>query len=335
MLVPRAARSRLLAALLAASATSCSALLGLDFEPRDGDLADGGAADAPEADAASGSAPDAGDAQASSAPDAGVPPAFDRAWSRWKVSPPFPLEQTTARDGIVSDDVTALVWAQDPLPDVMAWAEAPAACQALRLGGFTDWRVPTRIELLSLVNPARTPATSADLGLPLAETWSGSRAAGDPSRAWWVAFTQGAVSMRPVTDALKVRCVRRGHVITNAPPLRFTSRSGVIRDAVTGLAWQAAPTKTGTLAEASAHCASVTLDGETGFRVAEIHELLSIVDEQRRNPALDPMFASLGLTWSKTLRAAAVDPLAWTIDEVDGHMVSRGTGELASARCVR
>lgn len=328
-------RARLVFALISsASAVGCSALLGLDFEPRhaEGDASDA-APDAPVVESGAGEAA-ASVTEAGSEPP--VPPAFDRAWSRWKVSSPFPGDETSARDGIVSDDVTALVWAQDPLPDILPWAEAAAACNGLRLGGFSDWRVPTRIELLSLIAYEYSPPTVADLGMPLAETWTSSPFAGDPTRAWAVAFNQGSVLDRPRSDALRVRCVRRGQVISNAPPLRFESRSGVVRDKVTGLAWQAAPTKNGSFAEAKAYCEGLVLDGEVGFRVPAVHELHSIVDEKRKNPALDPMFASLGLTWSSTIRPNVInETLAWTMDEVDGHILSRNTTELANVRCVK
>lgn len=55
-------------------------------------------------------------------------------------------------DGTVTDTVTSLVWQQTPGNDRLQFADAIGYCQALELGGRSDWRVPTITELYSLAD---------------------------------------------------------------------------------------------------------------------------------------------------------------------------------------
>ncbi len=55
-------------------------------------------------------------------------------------------------DGTVTDNVSRLVWQQTPENDRLQFADAIGYCQALELGGRSDWRVPTITELYSLAD---------------------------------------------------------------------------------------------------------------------------------------------------------------------------------------
>lgn len=58
-------------------------------------------------------------------------------------------------DGTVSDLNTGLMWQKDPGPK-KTWAEAVSGASQLRLGGYTDWRLPTIKELYSLFDAEGT-----------------------------------------------------------------------------------------------------------------------------------------------------------------------------------
>lgn len=100
---------------------------------------------------------------------------------------------------ITHDAVTGLDWQTVPFPDRMSWAEAKAAAEALRLGGHDDWRLPTRAELLTLVDDTRhSPAidTEAFPSTPLYWFWTATPYAESPHRcAWIVNFGIGSVSV--------------------------------------------------------------------------------------------------------------------------------------------
>ncbi len=94
---------------------------------------------------------------------------------------------------MVLDNNTGLVWqATESRP--MTWQQSLAYCQALELGGFKDWRLPTIRELatLAVISPAG-PAIDAAFfpGCRPEAYWSGTTCAGYPAFAWYVDFNDG------------------------------------------------------------------------------------------------------------------------------------------------
>lgn len=57
---------------------------------------------------------------------------------------------TNNGDGTITDNITGLMWQQDPGVK-KTWDEAVAGASKFTLGGYTDWRLPTIKELYSLI----------------------------------------------------------------------------------------------------------------------------------------------------------------------------------------
>ncbi len=57
-------------------------------------------------------------------------------------------------DGTVSDTKTGLMWVAKDNGVPINWPDAFEYCKNLRVGGYTDWRMPTLAELASLYNPS-------------------------------------------------------------------------------------------------------------------------------------------------------------------------------------
>ena len=58
-------------------------------------------------------------------------------------------------DGTITDISTGLMWQKSPVQNweaAMNWEQALAYCEALTLGGYSDWRLPTIKELRSIVD---------------------------------------------------------------------------------------------------------------------------------------------------------------------------------------
>ena len=53
-------------------------------------------------------------------------------------------------NGIIQESSSPLMWQQNRSPMLHTWAEAKKYATDLNLGGFSDWRLPTRKELLNL-----------------------------------------------------------------------------------------------------------------------------------------------------------------------------------------
>lgn len=73
-------------------------------------------------------------------------------------------------DGTITDNVTGLMWQQDPdingdgkidSSDMLSFADAKAGASSFNLAGYTDWRLPTIKELYSLIDFSGSTGTAA------------------------------------------------------------------------------------------------------------------------------------------------------------------------------
>ena len=94
----------------------------------------------------------------------------------------------------VHDARTGLIWSRATLSGGRRnWQHAQNAAAACTLGGFSDWRLPTVQELLSIVDYERTePAIDPVFECKDGWYWTGTPYAGSPSDyAWFVNFRGG------------------------------------------------------------------------------------------------------------------------------------------------
>ena len=140
-------------------------------------------------------------------------------WADWPMpNPPStnigPVQSyDAATAGIVFDNVTGLTWQENVAAAKLNWNDALSYCATLALAGG-GWRLPSRIELLSLVDYTQLPATIDPVTFPSTPTdawfWSGSLYAVSAAYAWNVDFGfVAAPSQFSTLDKLGyVRCVR-------------------------------------------------------------------------------------------------------------------------------
>lgn len=108
----------------------------------------------------------------------------------------------------VLDRKTELEWT--PIQGSMTWDEAMKYAETLRLGGHTDWRLPTIEELFSLLDFSRSNPASTFPGMPNNWFWSSSSDSSSSSDAWVIYSFNGNVYSDKKTYSYHVRCVRRG-----------------------------------------------------------------------------------------------------------------------------
>ena len=123
-------------------------------------------------------------------------------------------------DGTITDTSTGLIWQQATAPGTYTWPEALAYCEDLDFAGHTDWRLPDRTELQSIVDYSRIDPVIDPLFSTVASSyWSSTTCALNTSFAWYVIFSDyPVVSYGYVDDYNKsygryVRAVRSGQYI--------------------------------------------------------------------------------------------------------------------------
>ena len=130
--------------------------------------------------------------------------------SDYTINPP---SYTDNANGTITDNITGLIWQMQDDGVVKTWADAITYCETLVLGGQTDWRLPSRIELISIVdygvfNPSIN--TTYFPGTISSGYWSSTTSAGYTSDAWVVYFSVGGTGSYDKTDSNYARCVRGG-----------------------------------------------------------------------------------------------------------------------------
>ncbi len=104
-------------------------------------------------------------------------------------------------NGTVTDVRSGLIWQQTDDGRRRTWQAAVAYCADLTLGGYGDWRLPTRRELYSIKTTSSRPMFQSS------HCWSGSSLSTDGQIAWVVLVGHGYVYPRNKDDHYYVRCV--------------------------------------------------------------------------------------------------------------------------------
>jgi len=141
---------------------------------------------------------------------AGPTCAIDLEWTRGAAAAESPSAFTTSAL-TVADAATGLEWQRESPSSTFSWSQAKSYCLGLSLDGRTDWRLPTRVELRSIVDSARfDPSIEAAVftSTALDWYWTATPVANVSNAAWLVFFRYGNAFHYPTSRASHVRCVR-------------------------------------------------------------------------------------------------------------------------------
>ncbi len=256
------------------------------------------------------------------------------------------------RDGAVLDRLTGLIWAKDAdlagFP--LAWAEAldlMAKFNKQKLAGRTDWRLPNRREMRSLVG-FQTKNPALPQGHPFDNVrsnwfWTSTTSAVNPAYAWYVHLAGGRMFygrkdqpclVWPVSGTAdeaalartgqtacfdhqgqEVPCTGTGQdgdlrLGTAWPEPRFESREDGVLDRLTGLTWAPSAAPAGPVDWPGA----LQAVNKDDWRLPTINELESLVDASQCFPALPRNHPFAGMDgdpgpvfWSSTTSAFETD----------------------------
>ncbi len=266
-------------------------------------------------------------------------------WAMWPMPDPTTSDAgnstsyDTSSGDVVLDKVTHLMWQRNVDPTSRSWDDAQTYCACLTLGGYHDWRLATRIELVSIVDFTKSdpaidvaafPATPGDY------FWTSSPLAGSASTAWYVYFFDGNTHSGGTDSAYRVRCVRSTE--TTAPRERYTiAADGTVFDTMTQLTWQRALDSTARgWSDAKSYCAGLVLAG-AGWRLPNMKELQTLIDESATSPAIDgsafPDTPGEAFWTSSPLVGGPTE--AWFVNFYSGVSYTNVLDNGYRARCVR
>lgn len=216
---------------------------------------------------------------------------------------PHPASYTSISNGpALLDNVTCLTWAltAGASGDLTANQAYCSGLASSNYAGYGDWRLPTRVEMASIVDYTRSgdalntafgkqPSGYFRTGSAWYETVEMINGnTGNMARRWIYNMGSGLTSNNYFpTSTASVLCVRgngTGETIDQLavePPNHYTISNGEVTDNYTGLTWQQAYSSSEMAwSAAPAYCSGLGLNGHT-WRVPSLNELASIVNEAR------------------------------------------------------
>jgi hypothetical protein len=119
----------------------------------------------------------------------------------------------TSTPGVVRDRVTGLFWQRNADSPRLSWTNAISYCATLVLAGCGGWRLPTRIELVSIIDYGRQGPAIDTVAFPntfVEAYWTSTPAPRDAiiPEARYVELKDGVVTRLDRRGELRVRCVR-------------------------------------------------------------------------------------------------------------------------------
>lgn len=308
--------------------------------------------DAEDADASSMDAQDAQDASPTADGGAQQREPCGPAWAEWPMPAPAtltgnpanpqqnlpnPTSYDTSEPDVVIDNVTHLVWQRVMSNEARNYDQAASYCVTLGLAGRTDWRLPSRIELTSLIDFDRSRLGNIDSAFPNPPgqtLWACTPGPGNPLVARAVNFYDGTSGIAAKTSTFLARCVS-GSRASTPPPARYDIGSdGTVTDIKTHLTWQAAPAPTDlSWGDGLEYCQGLG----PGWRLPTLLELQTLIDETQVTAAVDrATFADNPDESYWTSSYFDSNPtVAWLVSMGYGGTFSLPMSDLWGVRCVR
>ena len=114
-------------------------------------------------------------------------------------------------DGTITDNLSGLMWKQQPLQDSLSWESALQSAEETNFAGASDWRLPNIKELQSLndenySNPSINPIFNSQISA--GKYWSSTSLPNQTTKAWYLDTRFGITTYAVKTDKLKVVFVR-------------------------------------------------------------------------------------------------------------------------------
>lgn len=245
-------------------------------------------------------------------------------------------------DGTVQDVVTGLTWQKTDDGVKRVWEVGLSYCEALELGDYADWRLPSRHELLFLLDYGNVnPAIDTSYFPECRNDWYWSSTPVLAKASYYrIKFSDGGEPGSVATEGDKwdfayVRCVRGGVPQKSS---FVDNGNGTVTDTTTGRMWQKGDyfgSSVWVWEKHLAYCEDLQLAGYDDWRLPNIRELETLLDDTR-SPAIAPVFEGRNYGELSSSTSFTGDPsyvFVVSIDNGSVHFRHKDNGR--SVRCVR
>lgn len=257
-----------------------------------------------------------------------------------------PLSFTNNGNGTVTDNNTGLIWQQEDDGVLRAWDLSDTYCKTLTLPG-TGWRLPTKKELMSIVDFSAKPAVSLTY-FPGAQNWqypTSTVPAFNAAGRWSVDFGGMGIDAVDISAiSFYTRCVRGS--TSGAWGSLSDNGDGTVVDTGNNFIWQKTEGGPQNWNAALNYCNNLSLAGYSDWRLPNVKELESLTDDGAQPTFSRSLFPGLPTPqrpyWSSTTDAF-FSGRAWFILSGYGRIYSDATAygfsgyktDAYEVRCVR
>ena len=243
-------------------------------------------------------------------------------------------EITAFGQKIVIDKNTTLQWQQTISGASYNWEDAIDYCEDLEYGGYTDWRLPSPHELLTITDISRdNPAVNTAYFKISSELWSS--ASYSDTNAFFLGKGAGVYYTKEKTESLPTMCVRGNELKEPTFTSSTTNSDVVIKDSATNLNWQKTYATKASWLEALKYCEGLTYAGKSDWRMPNKNELASLVNYEKTNPASD--FPDITTKWFWTSSTHINNfTNTWNVAFANGSVgINASKNSSGAVRCVR
>ena len=250
----------------------------------------------------------------------------------------------------VIDNVTKLVWQKEDDNVIKTYEEAENYCNSYvdNLNIYTNWRLPTLNELISITNktnPLSLATYNEFINTKQRAYFSQTKNFNNDNTVWAVDFSYGNDLIVDKNSKQYVRCVHNEKSEFNPSYIRgyFGEKEDnkhIILDTSTSLIWNDMTQGKLVWKEALSYCENFEYGYLTNWRLANYNELHSLVDLEKSAPSINNIFEfkPASLFWTSSINAKN-NKNVWVInfgngeDSANGYLIDNKNSK-AYVRCV-
>ncbi len=244
-------------------------------------------------------------------------------------------------DSVVEDSVKGLIWqdSSDVTTKSYTKSEAYNYCATLTLDSYSDWRLPSLQEMMSLTDYSTTsPALDSVFESTINRYfWVSTVCPVCSDVTFGVSEANGEFARFTNDNKLQARCVR-GDKIAEGKYTRDDSNE-LVSDSQRGLLWQDGDTlameQTRDFSEALTYCSELEFGGYSDWRLPNVIEIRSVFDFEATHGSISSTFLhKSGAYWSSTTSAESITK-AWSADFTYAKSTLSDKTKKIYTRCVR